>query len=157
LDGQARFRIGELSRTGAVDSARLLLQKGIGIEAGLLSSLAADVLVDSELLGSCVRQLIEPPDATMERALRTVAAIEDALGRASGPPRLLHWFEETAWSLLAEARRRGYAARIGLEDVLTRPDGQRAESNAALVRAAGATTIELDADPAVRRLPKESA
>ncbi|MEP6687502.1 MAG: 3-keto-5-aminohexanoate cleavage protein [Gemmatimonadales bacterium] len=51
-------------------------------------------------------------------------------------PRLLHGTGPTAWPLLAEAARRGYQARIGLEDRLFLPDGRIAPDNAGLIAAA---------------------
>ena len=51
-------------------------------------------------------------------------------------PRLQHGEDATAWLALEDAVRRGFATRIGLEDVLVLPDGARASGNAALVTAA---------------------
>jgi hypothetical protein len=48
-------------------------------------------------------------------------------------PRLLHGAGEACWPLVAHAGRLGLATRIGLEDTLVLPDGQRAVSNARLV------------------------
>jgi uncharacterized protein (DUF849 family) len=63
--------------------------------------------------------------------------MEQVLTRAGATlPRLLHGTGDTAWALLAEAARRGYQARIGLEDTLLLPDGRVAADNAVLVAAA---------------------
>ncbi len=82
----------------------------------------------------CVRILIEPEDADVEMALATTSAIESILSGISGAvPRLLHGDAATAWALIREAARRGYQARVGLEDTLMLPDGDIAESNEQLV------------------------
>jgi uncharacterized protein (DUF849 family) len=126
-----------LHEAGAVQVARLLLDRGVAVEAGVWHPAAADVLAASGLAGRCVRILLEPMEATAGDALATVAGIEERLaGAADGVPRLLHGVDRTAWPLLAEAGRRGWEARIGLEDTLDRPDGHRAAGNPELVRLA---------------------
>lgn len=87
-----------------------------------------------QVFGSCLRVLLEPGEADVPAALATVAAIEAILDRAGDtPPRLLHGEGPTAWALIDAAVARGYDTRIGLEDVLTLPDGTLAPDNAALV------------------------
>jgi uncharacterized protein (DUF849 family) len=70
-----------------------------------------------------------------EQAAAAVASVVAGAGaiHAHARPRLLHGTEATAWPLLDEAARRGYHARIGLEDTLTLPDGTLAGGNGALV------------------------
>jgi uncharacterized protein (DUF849 family) len=51
-------------------------------------------------------------------------------------PVLLHGEDESCWPLVRRAGQLGLATRIGLEDVLTGPDGQPAVGNASLVRQA---------------------
>jgi uncharacterized protein (DUF849 family) len=53
-----------------------------------------------------------------------------------GVPVLLHGEDGGAWPVLGLAAERGLDTRIGLEDVLTLPDGAPAPDNASLVRAA---------------------
>jgi uncharacterized protein (DUF849 family) len=55
-------------------------------------------------------------------------------------PGLIHGEEEAAWPLLRHALALGYDTRIGLEDTFHLPDGTKAVSNVALVRAALALT-----------------
>ena len=122
---------------GAVEVAGALLAMGVGVEAGLASAAAAETLVASGLAPGCLRILLEPQDETVPAALAATASMEQVLaGAGVTPPRLLHGIGATAWALLAEAARRGYQARIGLEDTLLLPDGQVAPDNAALVAAA---------------------
>jgi uncharacterized protein (DUF849 family) len=127
-----------LGEDGWRDVADALLDRGIGVEAGVWTAGDAQRLADSGLLDRCLRILVEPMDADVDGALRTVDAIEAVLGDA-GPPRLLHGQDATAWPVLAEARSRGLDTRIGLEDVLVRPDGATATGNAELVRLASGT------------------
>lgn len=109
---------------GATSLVRLLRERGVGVEAGLSDERAALRFAQSGLAGECVRVLLEPPQQEVPAALRMVERIESVLERSAvGCPRLLHGTEATAWPLLDEAARRGYDARIGLEDTLTLPDG----------------------------------
>ena len=87
----------------------------------------------------------------MSAALATVASIEQVLDSAQeGVPRLLHGAEATAWPLLAEAPRRDYQVRIGLEDTLRLPNGRPAPDNASLVAAARGALLEIAATPESR-------
>lgn len=119
---------------GAEELARLLLSRGVGIEAGFSDTYGAEIFDASHLAGRCLRILLEPQEATTAAALETVRAIEAVLDRAGVKiPRLLHGMDATAWDLIDRAAAGGYDTRIGFEDILTRPDGSAAASNAALV------------------------
>ena len=121
---------------GAADVGSVLLALRIGVEAGLASAVAAEGFVASGLAPRCLRVLVEPPEETVSEALATAASIEQVLSDAAITlPRLLHGTGVTTWPLLAEAARRGYQARIGLEDTLLLPGGEVAPDNAALVAA----------------------
>jgi uncharacterized protein (DUF849 family) len=123
-----------LHEAGAIEVIRALLDRAIGVEAGVWNVSAAKRLLRSGLADRCLRVLIEAgedpgdPRANLER-------IETVLGRLDRP-RLLHGRDASAWDLVALAARRGYDARIGFEDIVTLPDGTLAESNTALVAAA---------------------
>jgi uncharacterized protein (DUF849 family) len=122
---------------GAAVVAEELLQRGVGVEAGLAGAAAAAALVTSGLAGRCLRILLEPQEGDLAAATATVLEIEAVLDGASVQPRrLLHGTGPTAWPHLALARERGYDARIGLEDTLILPDGRRPADNAQLVAAA---------------------
>ncbi len=120
-----------LSEAGAVEVCRALAARGIEVEAGLAS------VEDAERLGPvaalCRRALIEVPDPDGAAAVEHARRIEAAL--PAGFPRLLHGQEAATWAVVADARSRGVAYRIGLEDVLVLPDGSPAPGNGALVRA----------------------
>ncbi len=119
---------------GAVRVMRLLIEKGVGVEAGVWNARAAEAWVGSGLAGECLRVLIEPGEEPGD-ARAKLEEIEAALGPDSRP-RLLHGLDGSAWEMVALAARRGYDTRIGFEDTLRLPDGIYAQSNAALVRAA---------------------
>ena len=130
---------------GAVELATTLLGREIGVEAGIWTAEAAQVLVDSGLAERCVRILIEPTEPVTEEAIATVDAIEAVLeGVAPEVPRLLHGHNATTWDLVAEAARREYDTRIGLEDTVRLPDGKLTPGNADLVRAALAYYREVE-------------
>jgi uncharacterized protein (DUF849 family) len=119
---------------GAEDLARLLLDKGIGVEAGLFHVEAAAAWAASEVAAHCLRAMIElPPDGdtgTADALLCVVTAAD------SPAPVLLHGEGESCWPLLEYAGALRLQTRIGLEDTLTLPDGSPAPDNAALVDAA---------------------
>ena len=119
---------------GAEELAKLLLDRRVDVEAGLCDAAAAARFTTSAVAGRCLRVLIEPQESDLATALRSVAEIESVLDRAGVPAqRLLHGTGATVWALIAEAARRGYDTRIGLEDTLVREDGTEAAGNAALV------------------------
>jgi uncharacterized protein (DUF849 family) len=122
---------------GAAELAAMLLERGVGIEAGVANRHAAEQLLRSGLADRCLRIMFEPRQQTTAGALEAVAEAESLLD-ADGvcAPRLLHGVDATAWTLLEVAAERGYAARIGFEDTLTLPNGDVARSNGELVRAA---------------------
>lgn len=87
------------------------------------------------LVRDCLRVLVEVTETERDSALRSAGEILEVL---DGVPDvvLLHGEEGSAWLLVAEAIRLRLDTRIGLEDVLTMPDGSRASSNAQLVATA---------------------
>jgi uncharacterized protein (DUF849 family) len=126
------------SEEGAAELARLLLSKGVDVEAGLCDANAAKVFRKCGLVDRCMRVLLEPQEQEMESALKTVSEIEKVFeAEAVNVPRLLplllHGTEATAWPMMDEAISRGYGVRIGFEDTLVLPDGTGARSNAELV------------------------
>jgi uncharacterized protein (DUF849 family) len=127
-----------LSEPGAAEVMQALLDAGVGIEAGVWSAEDAERLAASGAGGRVTRILVEPVDAGAARAVGIVEDIHRALDElALAAPRMQHGDGDATWVLLADAIRRGVDTRIGLEDTLHEPDGERATGNAALVRAAG--------------------
>ncbi len=119
---------------GATQVNRLLLDKGVAVEAGVWNARSAETLLASGLADECLRVLIEPAEEGGD-ARANMEGIEAVLGRVSRP-RLLHGVGASAWDLVELAAMRSYDTRTGFEDTLTLPDGSRAENNAALVAAA---------------------
>jgi len=119
---------------GAVELIRLLIDRGVGVEAGVWNARSARTLQTSGLAQHCLRVLIEPAEDGGD-AMTNFRDIEAALGRLS-VPRLLHGLDASAWKFVTLAAARGYDTRTGLEDTLRLPDGSIAANNAALVAAA---------------------
>ncbi|MFI8349454.1 3-keto-5-aminohexanoate cleavage protein [Streptomyces sp. NPDC085596] len=119
---------------GTEELAGLLLARGIGVEAGIWSGTEGAARFAVSPLGPGVlRVLAEVTDtdpATAEASAHTLLA---ELGAAHGRPVLLHGEDDGAWPVLRLAARLGLATRIGLEDTLFLPDGERALSNSQLV------------------------
>jgi len=131
LPGFASVNFGE---EGAIELAKLLLSRGVAIEAGLCDADAAQIFLQSGLATSCLRVLLEPQEQELERAIETVNAMENVLkSGAADFSFLLHGTEATAWSMMDEAVARGYDVRMGLEDTLVMPDGRVAKDNVELV------------------------
>jgi uncharacterized protein (DUF849 family) len=120
---------------GARQVAEVLIERGIGVEAGVWTAASAADFAASDVAPSCLRILIEPMDAEAASALATVRAIEAVVGDLEVAV-LLHGFQATAWPMLDEAGRCGYDTRIGLEDTLALPDGSPVSGNAELIRVA---------------------
>jgi uncharacterized protein (DUF849 family) len=136
-DVRPDFASVNFSEPGAGELCAALGEAGVGIEAGLSSPVDAARYLALGLGASCVRVLLEPEEPDVAAALATVAAIEGVLaGAGDRVPRLLHGEGPTAWPLLDAALARGYDTRIGLEDVLTLPEGAPPPDNTSLVRAA---------------------
>jgi uncharacterized protein (DUF849 family) len=126
-----------LHEAGSAELVRALPRLGIGVEAGLWTALAARRLVDDRLATLCLRVLVEPMDAEPHAALVTVAAVDAVLDEAAiGLQRVYHGRDATAWPVLEAMLARRRDVRVGLEDVLTLPDGRPARDNAELVAAA---------------------
>jgi uncharacterized protein (DUF849 family) len=122
---------------GIVDLCELLLARGVGIEAGLLSLADARAFVRSGLADRCRRVLIEPLDEAPEVALRQAAAMEETLASAGiALEQVHHGYGIACWAINRRGLARGHGIRTGLEDVTVLPDGTPATDNPALVRAA---------------------
>jgi uncharacterized protein (DUF849 family) len=122
------------NEVGGIALAELLLARGIGVEAGMGSVLAAEKFLESKLAARCRWVLLEPEQQEMAAAIAVIAKIEESLRVARiSLPIILHGVNRTAWELIDVAARRGYDTRIGFEDVLTLPNGSQAKGNGELV------------------------
>ncbi|WP_320782917.1 3-keto-5-aminohexanoate cleavage protein [Streptomyces sp. CRN 30] len=119
---------------GAEEVAAALLERGVGVEAGIWSGTDGAARFARSPLGPRVlRVLAEVTDTDPATAPGTARDLLSALGPAHGRPVLLHGEDDAAWPVLRLAARLSLATRIGLEDTLHLPDGRRATSNAQLL------------------------
>lgn len=122
---------------GAEAVAAALLERGVGVEAGIWSGTeGAERFAASALGPRVLRVLAEVTDPDPGTARDSARALLSVIGPAHGRPVLLHGEEGGTWPVLRLAGRLGLATRVGLEDTLTLPDGEPASSNAQLVSAA---------------------
>ncbi len=122
---------------GIVELSELLLSRGVGIEAGLLTVEDAHAFVRSGLAARCRRVLMEPLDADIDVALRHAAEMEEIVLAAGITLEQVHHGEGIAcWAVNRRALERGHGVRTGLEDVTVLPEGTPARDNAQLVDAA---------------------
>ncbi|PRD44944.1 hypothetical protein C5748_05150 [Phyllobacterium phragmitis] len=129
-----------LEEEDAPEVIDLMLQKGVGVEAGLGSPADARRFVNLRLARQCLRVLIEIDEQDFKEGLAVANAIFAILDEASLTlPRLLHGSETTMWPFYHESIRRGVDARIGLEDGAMLPSSELAESNAVLIAEASKT------------------
>jgi uncharacterized protein (DUF849 family) len=119
---------------GSEELARVLLSRGVGVEAGIFHAEAAAAWAGSEFAQHCMRVMVE---LAGDGDVGTADDLLDQVMAAGSPaPVLLHGYDESCWPLLEHAGQRGVQARVGLEDTLRLPDGSVAAGNAELVSAA---------------------
>jgi len=122
---------------GIMELCELLLSRGVGIEAGLLSIEDARAFVRSGLAARCRRVLIEPLDTAPDAALRHAGIMEGIVASAGITlEQVHHGYGIACWAVNRRALERGHGIRTGLEDVTQLPDGTEAKDNADLVAAA---------------------
>jgi uncharacterized protein (DUF849 family) len=118
-----------LSELGWMGVVRAALHAGIGVEAGLATPADAEELARSPFTHQVLRALVEV-DGGVEEACAVAELIPEEI------PQLWHGYEQRTWEVLRAAAAAGHDVRVGLEDVLTLPDGRLAVDNAELVAAA---------------------
>ncbi|MET0467300.1 MAG: 3-keto-5-aminohexanoate cleavage protein [Aeromicrobium sp.] len=125
-----------------------LLERHIGVEAGLWSVDDVQEWAVSPLRDHATRVLIELPEGIGDGEVVMLAQemIDGVRAVAPRVPVLLHGESHSAWPALRHALRLGLETRIGLEDTLRLPDGSLAPDNAALVRAARALADQQGVD-----------
>jgi uncharacterized protein (DUF849 family) len=126
-----------LSEPDAPAVMTLLLERGIGIEAGIASIADAKRLLHFPDHSRVLRILIEIEEQNLPDAMAIADRIAALLTRSGVQrPFLLHGFDATVWPLIALAHERRWSTRVGLEDGKHLPDGSIASDNATLVAAA---------------------
>jgi uncharacterized protein (DUF849 family) len=125
--------------SGIVELCELLIGRGVGIEAGLLSLADAETFVANGIAPRCVRALIEPLDAEADDAVAHAESMERTLADAGITLEQVHHGDGIAsWAVNRRAVERGHGIRTGLEDTPVLPDGRPASGNGELVAAAAA-------------------
>jgi uncharacterized protein (DUF849 family) len=128
---------------GIVELCELLLARGIGIEAGLLSLEDARTFVAAGIWPRCARAMVEPLDADPDDAVAHAEAMEGVLADAGVRLEQVHHGDGIAsWAVNRRAIVRGHGIRTGLEDTPVLPDGRTAAGNGELVAAAAALLAE---------------
>ena len=137
MAGAPQPRFGDWHEPGSATVAIALLDRGIGVEAGIYSGTdAARRFLAWPESRRVRRVLAEITDTDPRTSTATAARLVDELRCATTQPILLHGEDAAAWSILQLAASRRLDMRVGLEDVLSLPDGTPAASNADLIRAA---------------------
>lgn len=132
---------------GIVDLCALLVERGIGIEAGLLSVDDAHAFVVAGIAGQCVRAMVEPLGEDPDMAVAEAEAIENVLAIAGiGLEQVHHGDGPACWAVNHRGAALGHGIRTGLEDTPVLPDGSPATGNGELVAAAAAMLAELAPD-----------
>lgn len=122
---------------GIADLCELLVSRGVGIEAGLLSLGDARAFVASGAARWCVRVMVEPLDADPDAAVAHAEAIEKLVTEAGITLEQVHHGDGIAsWSVNQRAVPLGHGIRTGLEDTPVLPDGRQARDNTDCVTAA---------------------
>lgn len=122
---------------GIVALCEMLIDRGVEIEAGLLTIDDADAFVRSGLARRCRRVLIEPLQLDPAEALRNAAAMEDIVTAGGiSLEQVHHGYGVACWAVNRRALARGHGIRTGLEDVTVLPDGSPVRDNVELVNAA---------------------
>ena len=139
LDRAARALTANQGEAGNVELCEHLADRGVGIEAGLLSLADAHDFVLAGIANRCVRVLIEPLDADPGTAVDHAAAMEQAVVAAGIDLEQVHHGDGIAtWAVMERGVTRGHGTRVGLEDTTVLPDGRSPAGNGELVRAAAA-------------------
>ena len=125
------------NESGFEQVTELISERGIIIEVGLSTLKAAKNFTERRLRGDFLRILIEPQEQVLTLALETARSIESLINNSGiDLPFLLHGTDETCWGLLRIALEKNYQTRIGFEDTLVLPTGEKAGTNAELVEQA---------------------
>ena len=115
----------------------MLVARGVGIEAGLLSVDDARSFVAAGIAPRCTRTMVEPLDPDPLDAVAHAEAIERELSEGAVRLEQVHHGEGIAsWAVNRRAVARGRGIRTGLEDTPVLPDGRLATGNGELVAAA---------------------
>lgn len=119
-----------LAEDGAIELGTALLERGIGIEAGVFTLDGADALLAAPWAPAVRRVLVEVIYEHDDRAAVELARAIDARVRDLGRPRLWHGDARANWAVVDAGIAAGVDVRVGLEDTLIGRDGGPAPANA---------------------------
>ena len=119
-----------LSEAGAVQLGTALLERGIGIEAGLFTLDDAERLLAAPWAEAVHRVLVETIFEHEAAAAVALAGDIDARVATLGRPRLWHGDGRATWAVVDAGLAAGVDVRVGLEDSLVGRDGGPAPGNA---------------------------
>lgn len=118
-----------LVEPGSVELGAALLDRGIGIEAGIFDLDDADALLAAPWASRVTRVLVETIFEHDDAAAVELARAIDARVAPLGHPRLWHGEDRATWAVVAAGLAAGRDVRVGLEDAVVDADGALAPSN----------------------------
>jgi uncharacterized protein (DUF849 family) len=127
-----------LSEHGAIELGAALIDRGIGIEAGVWTLEDADALLAAPWAQHVHRVLVEVIYEHDDRTAVDLARAIDARVEPLGRPRLWHGDARANWAVVDAGLAAGVDVRVGLEDTLVARDGGPAPSNPAQVASVAA-------------------
>jgi uncharacterized protein (DUF849 family) len=122
-----------LAEVGAVDLGGVLIECGIGIEAGLFTLADAGTLLAAPWAAAVRRVLVETIFEHDDRSAVELARAVDSRVAELGRPRLWHGDGRANWAVVDAGLAAGVDVRVGLEDALVGRDGEIAPGNAGQV------------------------
>ncbi|SFU19519.1 hypothetical protein [Mesorhizobium sp. YR577] len=128
---------------GILDICELLLDRGVGIEAGVLSIEGTQRFIASGLLSRTRRVLIEPLDADPDNAVQHADAMERIVAGAGIALQQVHHGPHVLGGQSSRRCQRAWD-QDRLEDTPALPDGRLAGGNGDLVTAAAAIIAQAE-------------
>jgi uncharacterized protein (DUF849 family) len=119
-----------LAEEGSIELGSALLERGIGIEAGLFELDDAEALLAAPWRDRIRRVLVETIFEHDDSSAVALAKAIDARVAPLGKPRVWHGDDRATWAVVEAALGAGRDVRVGLEDSLVDPDGSPAPGNA---------------------------
>ena len=120
---------------GADEVATKLLERGVGVKAGIWHEQGLRAWAVSPIRSRCLRVLVEVQDMTLDDKRRVGRSLVDAVHTIE--PQLsflLHGEECSTWAAIELAGLLGLDTRAGFEDYLTLSNGLPTRGNANLVQ-----------------------
>ena len=118
-----------LAEEGSIELGLALLERGIGIEAGIFDLDDAAALLGAPWAERVTRVLVETIFEHDDASAVELAAAMDADVAQLGRPRLWHGDDRATWAVVDAGLAAGRDIRVGLEDSLVDRDGTPAPSN----------------------------